>query len=67
MSYIAVAYQTETARIYAGRINKKGEFKEQDITVEAIEAVSSLLLHNTVKFNHIHRGKKYTLKIEEVN
>ena len=59
----------ETARIYAGTINKKGDMwiNKTDVTDEALWSVASYLLDNDEIFVFTMKGKKYRLYVADFN
>lgn len=54
------------ASIYAGTLNKKGEWRNRsNVTDEAVCAVAEYLLTNQKEFHFDYRGKKYIMRILE--
>lgn len=57
------------AGIYAGVLDKKGVFwkGKTDVTRDAVPAVAQYLLFAEKEFRFEHQGKKYVLRVEELN
>jgi len=56
------------ARIYAGRINKKGDtwLEKNDVTQEALNSVAIFLINKDESMLFEYMGKEYILSVKEV-
>jgi hypothetical protein len=54
--------------IYAGRLNKDKTMwlQKSDVTDEAISSVAQFLVQQDEKFQFVMNGKKYEMKVSEV-
>lgn len=69
MSDLRIGCSPITNTIYAGKVNKNGMWigEKQDVTDDAVKSVAENLVRTDECFRFTFEGKRYELKVSEIN